>query len=628
DSALILSNGTSNLTTVANGADVVNNAVVKYTAVPEGIVSIENGVVTVTGEVADKVVVTITGEYAGLTDDATLTIVKAPKSIEVDYEDGLTLEDAPLPEGWVWADPTTPLLEGSENAYKATYTENGETVEADVTVKVNEATPEKQPSFALDAVYVLDTNKESETYGDRFVDVTLSVKDNTGIASFTMNMGYNKDVVTPVSVQKDLYTGGITLSEDMNANPLTIVGASTTDITADGALFTVRFAVADDVLVETVLDGFIVSYDAEAGAICNAALETVEVTPNPVNANAITIPKATIDMTPDTISLKKGDTKDVKVEVTYYASTDYENAETAVVDVTDSEDLDLTMEDTKIATISDDTVTAKKAGTTELTAEYFGVLSDTTTVKVTKTPGGGGGSYKPVDPVLNKEQHGRYILGYPDSTMQPNRNITREEVAVIFYRLLTESAKQSYYSTDVSMLSDVAADSWSAVQIGTLVKLGIIVGYEDGTFRPHDPITRAEFAAIACRFDNLTNAPDSGFADVQGHWAKTYIDNAYAFGWIVGYEDGTFRPQNNITRAEAVTIINRVLGRDTDEAGVLDAKDIDTLAQLKQWTDLDESHWAFYQFLEATYSHEYVRRDGGSKGIENWTNLNEALNMD
>ena len=298
------------------------------------------------------------------------------------------------------------------------------------------------------------------------------------------------------------------------------------------------------------------------------------------------------------------------------------------MDVTDSKDLDLTMEDTKIATISDDTVTAKKAGTTELTAEYFGVLFDTTTVKVTKTTGGGGGSYKPVEPVLNKEQHGRYILGYPDSTMQPNRNITREEVAVIFYRLLTESAKQSYYSTDVSMLSDVAADSWSAVQIGTLVKLGIIVGYEDGTFRPHDPITRAEFAAIACRFDNLTNAPDSGFADVQGHWAKTYIDNAYAFGWIVGYEDGTFRPQNNITRAEAVTIINRVLGRDTDEAGVLDAKDIDTLAQLKQWTDLDESHWAFYQFLEATYSHEYVRRDGGSKGIENWTNLNEALNMD
>lgn len=234
---------------------------------------------------------------------------------------------------------------------------------------------------------------------------------------------------------------------------------------------------------------------------------------------------------------------------------------------------------------------------------------------------------KPSTPSLNKEQHGRYILGYPEGDVRPNNNITREEMAVIFYRLLTPTAKEQYASTDVSMFSDVQADYWSTAQVATLANMGIIKGYEDGTFHPFDHITRAEFATMACRFAELADAGSASFADIKGHWAEKNIDLATAFGWIAGYEDGSFRPENKITRAEAVTIINRVLDRHADEKGILAATDIETMADVTIWSDLTNAHWAYYEILEAAFSHEFTRRvEGGT--IEDWAKLNPAYNLD
>lgn len=251
----------------------------------------------------------------------------------------------------------------------------------------------------------------------------------------------------------------------------------------------------------------------------------------------------------------------------------------------------------------------------------------------TQDPSETPGSTRPVPKIkarthsLNKEKHGRYILGYPEGDVRPNNNITREEIAVIFYRLLTPAAKEEYASTDVSMFSDIQADYWSSAQVATLAKMGIIKGYEDGTFKPFDHITRAEFATMACRFAELEDAGSAGFEDIKGHWAEKNIDLATAFGWVAGYEDGTFRPENKITRAEAVTIINRVLDRHADEKGILAATDIVTMADVTIWFDLNNAHWAYYEILEAAFSHEFTRRVQGGT-IENWAKLNPAYNLD
>lgn len=209
---------------------------------------------------------------------------------------------------------------------------------------------------------------------------------------------------------------------------------------------------------------------------------------------------------------------------------------------------------------------------------------------------------------LNDVDHYAYVVGYPDGTVRPNNSITREEIATIFFRLLKDCIREDNFSK-TNKFTDVDAERWSNTAISTMEKGKFIKGYEDGSFGPDKNITRAEFATIASRLDKMTENTSHGFTDISGHWAEKYIADAVAKGWIAGYEDGTFRPEQNITRAEAMTIINRMLNRFVNEKGL--HKD----AIL--WPDNNKDAWYYYAVEEATNSHDYVRQSDGV--YETWT---------
>lgn len=203
--------------------------------------------------------------------------------------------------------------------------------------------------------------------------------------------------------------------------------------------------------------------------------------------------------------------------------------------------------------------------------------------------------------MLNKTDHFAYVIGYPDGTVHPNGQITRAEVATIFFRLLRDEVRDGAFTTS-NTYSDVAYGKWYNNPISTMSALGIITGYPDGTFKPNKPITRAEFAAIAARFDETQSGKSATFSDVIGHWAAKEIGIAYYNDWIKGYPDGTFKPDQNITRAEAMTLINRVLERKPESPA-------DLLTNMNTWTDnLDTSKWYYLDVQEATNSHGYTRK--------------------
>ena len=223
--------------------------------------------------------------------------------------------------------------------------------------------------------------------------------------------------------------------------------------------------------------------------------------------------------------------------------------------------------------------------------------------------GGGGGSTPVVKPELEKGDHFAYIVGYEDETVRPGNDITRAEVATIFFRLLTEESRDEFFS-DTNSFSDISADAWYNNAVSTLTNAGIISGYPDGTFRPDAAITRAELAAIASRFDELSGG-ESRLTDISGHWAEDYINSAYSKGWVDGYPDGTFRPDQNITRAEVMTLVNRVLERAVDIDGMLE--------DMITWKDNQPDSWFYEAVQEATNSHDYSREEG--EEFETWTEI-------
>ena len=216
----------------------------------------------------------------------------------------------------------------------------------------------------------------------------------------------------------------------------------------------------------------------------------------------------------------------------------------------------------------------------------------------------------PVDDGLNREDHYAYIAGYEDGTVRPDGNITRAEVATIFFRLMTDEYRETCWSTS-SGFTDVTTANWYNNAISTTANAGWVSGYPDGTFRPDAYITRAEFATIAARFLSDVYGGTSMFTDIDRHWAEDYINRAAAAGWINGYADGTFRPNAYITRAEAVTLINRMLDR-TPDANHL-------LADMVRWPDNPETAWYYADIQEATNSHDYTR--AGTGDYEVWTEL-------
>lgn len=209
---------------------------------------------------------------------------------------------------------------------------------------------------------------------------------------------------------------------------------------------------------------------------------------------------------------------------------------------------------------------------------------------------------------LNRTDHLAFLSGYANGTFEPDRNITRAEVTTMFARLLTEkmTADQTYSNT----FSDVAKSHWAANYIGYMQQFGIITGYADGSFRPDASVTRAEFAAIASRFEALTEGTKS-FSDVpSSHWAAKYINFAATRGWVNGYADGTFRPNNSITRAEVAAVTCRLLERNADQSYIRSH-----LSELRAFTDVSESHWAYWYTMEAANGHDYTK----SGSSETWS---------
>lgn len=218
-------------------------------------------------------------------------------------------------------------------------------------------------------------------------------------------------------------------------------------------------------------------------------------------------------------------------------------------------------------------------------------------------------------PPLEREKHDAYICGYPDGTVKPERQITRAEVATIFYRLLQDEARENVWSRTNSY-SDVASSAWYNSAVSTLTNAGILAGYEDGTFRPNAPITRAEFATIAARFYHAPEVTGDAFPDISGSWARVYINRAAALGLVRGYPDGTFRPNTEITRAEVMEIINNVLFRTPDKEHFL--------PDMVTWPDNPDTpgNWSYEAVQEATNNHNYERVNNTS--TETWTEITKA----
>ena len=212
--------------------------------------------------------------------------------------------------------------------------------------------------------------------------------------------------------------------------------------------------------------------------------------------------------------------------------------------------------------------------------------------------------------MLNGTDHYAYIKGYPNGKFKPDATITRAEIATIFYRLLTDSTRRSY-STSYNTFKDVPTSAWYNTAVSTMAKLGIITGGSDGYFRPDDPITRAEMAAMIARCDGgYSGSTYAGFTDIYGHWASGYIARAYERGWITGY-GSTYAPDRYLSRAESVAILNRVLNRAPQYTS-------DLLKNMTTFSDVGTNAWYYLDVQEAANSHTYTRR---TNGYESWDKL-------
>ena len=265
-------------------------------------------------------------------------------------------------------------------------------------------------------------------------------------------------------------------------------------------------------------------------------------------------------------------------------------------------------------------VWAYKDTSTEPTPDPDPTPDPTPTPTPTPTPGPGGGDkppyIPPVDPddsgvsdLLNTDDHIQYLFGYPEGTFGPENNMTRAEVAQMFYNLLLDQDV-----TITKTFDDVPANAWYAKAVNTLASLGVVSGVGNGDFEPERSITRAEFTSIAMKFAEGKTGGTNIFSDVKStDWFYRAVVNSTQYGWIHGYGDGTFRPNNPITRVEVTAIVNNMLGREADVDFVTEHYD-----ELNHFSDLAVSHWGYYHIVEATNDHDYTKPSSG----ENWTELN------
>ena len=250
--------------------------------------------------------------------------------------------------------------------------------------------------------------------------------------------------------------------------------------------------------------------------------------------------------------------------------------------------------------VNSDEVSIKKSN---LTTSWSKAEKDAETVR----------NYRGTTPdLLNGDDHFAYVVGYQDGCVHPNALITRAETATIFFRLLKDSVRDGNLLTS-NTFADVPNDYWANTAISTMAGLGIVQGYNSTAFDPNASITRAEFAAICARFDTGKSSGTQTFTDIKGHWAEKYIERAAELGWIKGLEDGTFRPNDCITRAQAMTMINRVLNRIPEDAS-------DLLPDMNVWPDCNPGDWFYLAVQEATNSHDYKHKAGN---YETWTGMKQ-----
>jgi len=228
---------------------------------------------------------------------------------------------------------------------------------------------------------------------------------------------------------------------------------------------------------------------------------------------------------------------------------------------------------------------------------------------------GGGGQENPEDKIPDEftKDHNAFVSGYTDGTIRPEGKITRAEVAAIFYNLLTDEIRAQYTKDVYSRsFSDVSEGKWFYTAVSAMAEMGVINGYPDGTFKPNGQITRAEFAAIASKFGDHAGEAGAAFSDIDGHWGSSLIDAVAGKGWVSGYTDGTFKPNQKVTRAEAMAIVNNVLQRIPQDLHSL-------LPGMKTWPDnANTSKWYYLTVQEASNSHDYERN---ADGTESWTRL-------
>ncbi len=217
--------------------------------------------------------------------------------------------------------------------------------------------------------------------------------------------------------------------------------------------------------------------------------------------------------------------------------------------------------------------------------------------------------YTPKNELLEKDDHHAYIIGYPDGDVRPNAGITRAEVATIFFRMMTDDARE-VFGRNENPFSDVSKSDWFNIAISTLHNAKILDGYLDGTFKPDEPITRAELSKIAASFYKAQVDKTVKFSDINGHWAEKFIESAYSYGFINGYPDGTFKPDQYITRAETMKIVNATLERAPHKDYLHD--------DMIKWPDnSNKDEWYYADVQEATNSHDYDKKSGN----EIWTKI-------
>lgn len=310
---------------------------------------------------------------------------------------------------------------------------------------------------------------------------------------------------------------------------------------------------------------------------------------------------AGLTVAPDTLTMDVGDTAQLTATVTP------EDASNKTVIWSSS--------DESIATVdANGVVTAKAAGQVTITATTVDGGYTAACHVVVQRRGGGGTTgdwgHTGVPVWLNGEDHFAYVVGYADGTVRPRSSISRAEAATIFFRLLDEDIREENLTASNSF-ADINEGMWCNTAISTMAKLGIVKGRSSDRFDPNAPITRAEFAVICARFDTAKGSGESDFTDISGHWAEAEIERAATLGWVMGYTDDTFRPESDITRAEAMTMINRVLNR-------LPESEDDLLSGMNVWPDNKPGDWYYLAVQEATNSHRFVRRDNTH---ERWIRL-------